>query len=202
MAKKTSNYQKLKDPYQPWSGTHEQFQEFKRCAQDPLYFMENYMWIIGQNGRELFKAFDFQKNLIKTYHDNLYSIAMLPRQSGKTTSAAGYLLWYATFNENATILVASNKAKSAGEIMTRIKYAYEELPDHIRAGVTEYNVQSIKFDNGSRIMSETTTVSTGRGFAVNLLYCLDGESVVSVRNKHTGEIENISLIELKNRLDQ
>ena len=33
----------------------------------------------------------------------------------------------------------------------------------IRAGVTEYNKGSLSFDNGSRIISATTTENTGRG---------------------------------------
>ena len=95
---------------------------------------------------------------------------MLGRQMGKTTVAAGYLLWYAMFKPDSTILVAAHKAAGAQEIMQRIRYAYESVPDHIRAGVTEYNKGSISFDNGSRIVSATTTENTGRGMVnINLL---------------------------------
>ena len=43
-------------------------------------------------------------------------------------------------------------------------------PDHIRAGVTEYNKGSITLDNGSRIVSSTTTENTGRGMSFTLVY--------------------------------
>jgi hypothetical protein len=89
---------------------------------------------------------------------------------GKTTVAAGYLLWYAMFVPDSTILVAAHKQSGASEIMTRIRYAYENIPDHIRAGVTEYNKGSITFDNGSRIVSTTTTENTGRGMSISLIY--------------------------------
>jgi hypothetical protein len=55
--------------------------------------------------------------------------------------------------------------------MQRIRYAYENVPDHIRAGVMEYNKSSITFDNGSRILSSTTTETTGRGMSLTLVYC-------------------------------
>jgi hypothetical protein len=55
--------------------------------------------------------------------------------------------------------------------MQRIRYAYEDCPDHIRAGATNYNKGSIEFDNGSRIVSATTTGNTGRGMSISLLYC-------------------------------
>ena len=41
--------------------------------------------------------------------------------------------------------------------MQRIRYGYEMCEDHIRAGVTNYNKGSIEFENGSRIVSATTT---------------------------------------------
>jgi hypothetical protein len=90
--------------------------------------------------------------------------------SHNTTVAAGYLLWYAMFKPDSTILVASNKGVNASEIMTRIRYAYENCPDHIRAGATEYNKGSISFDNGSRLVSSTTTETTGRGMSLTLVY--------------------------------
>jgi hypothetical protein len=95
---------------------------------------------------------------------------MMPRQTGKTTTAAGYLLWYAMFNPDSTILIAAHKYTGAQEIMQRIRYAYELCPDFLRAGVTSYNKGSIEFDNGSRIVSQTTTANTGRGMAITLLY--------------------------------
>jgi hypothetical protein len=55
--------------------------------------------------------------------------------------------------------------------MSRIRFVYESCPDHIRAGVTSYNKGSIEFENGSRIVSQTTTGNTGRGMSISLLYC-------------------------------
>jgi hypothetical protein len=95
----------------------------------------------------------------------------MPRQTGKSTSAAGYLLWYAMFVPDSTILVAAHKYLGAQEIMQRIRYAYENCPDFIRAGSTSYNKGSIDFDNGSRIVAQTTTENTGRGMSISLLYC-------------------------------
>jgi hypothetical protein len=54
--------------------------------------------------------------------------------------------------------------------MNRVRYAYELCPDHIRCGATSYNKQSIEFDNGSRIVAQTTTETTGRGMSLSLLY--------------------------------
>jgi hypothetical protein len=68
------------------------------------------------------------------------------------------------------VLVAAHKFTGAQEIMSRIRYAYELCADHIRCGVKSYNKQSIEFDNGSRIIAQTTTETTGRGLSLSLLY--------------------------------
>ena len=54
--------------------------------------------------------------------------------------------------------------------MQRIRFAYETLPDFIRAGVTAYNKGSLEFDNGSRIVAQSTTENTGRGLSISLAY--------------------------------
>jgi hypothetical protein len=74
------------------------------------------------------------------------------------------------FVPDSTILIAAHKYAGAQEIMQRIRYAYENCPDHIKAGVVTYNKGSLDFDNGSRIISATTTENTGRGLSISLLY--------------------------------
>jgi hypothetical protein len=164
----------VKKPHQIESFTHDQIQEFMKCA-DPItgpeYFMSNYFYIQHPTkGRMLYEPFEYQKRLIHSYHNYRYSISLMPRQTGKSTSAAGYLLWYAMFVPDSTILIAAHKYTGSQEIMQRIRYAYESVPDYIRAGATSYNKGSIDFDNGSRIISATTTENTGRGMSISLLY--------------------------------
>ncbi len=148
--------------------------DFARCA-DPvtgaMYFLTHFFYIQHPlRGRLLYDPYEFQKELIDTYVNNRFSINLLSRQTGKTTTAAGYLLWYAMFKPDSTILVAAHQFSGVQEIMQRIRYAYELCPDHIRAGSTSYNKGSLEFDNGSRIMGQATTEKTGRGLSITLLY--------------------------------
>ena len=154
--------------------TQKELDDFVKCC-DPvtgyLYFMDNFFYIQHPTrGSMLYHPWDYQKRLIHTYHNYRYSISLMPRQSGKSTSAAGYLLWYAMFVPDSTILIAAHKYTGSQEIMQRIRYAYENCPDYIKAGVTTYNKGSLDFENGSRIASATTTENTGRGMSISLLY--------------------------------
>lgn len=164
----------VKRAYTKVSYTKEQIDELRACLNPdtgPTYFIENFMYIQHPRlGRQKIELFHFQYDLINNYHRYRKSVNMVSRQMGKTTVAAGYLLWYAMFVDDATILVASNKYDGAQEIMHRIRYAYESIPDHIRAGVKTYNKRSIDFDNGSRIVATTTTENTGRGMSLSLVY--------------------------------
>ena len=165
----------IKSPYQKANFTEKQIQEFVKCADPdtgPTFFMSNFFNIQHPTrGKMLYKPFDYQQRLINAYHTNRFSISLMPRRTGKTTTAAGYLLWRAMFHPDSTILIAAHKYTGAQEIMQRIRYAYELCPDYIRAGVVSYNKGSIDFENGSRIVSQTTTETTGRGMSITLLYC-------------------------------
>ncbi len=174
MARGTADTSLTKAAYSKVMYDQRTLKDFSNCC-DPengaLYFMVNHMRIQHPTRGSIdFEPFDYQLDLVENYNNNRFSINMLGRQMGKTTVAAGYLLWYAMFKPDSTILVAAHKQSGANEIMQRIRYAYESCPDHIRAGVTEYNKGSITFDNGSRIMSTTTTENTGRGMSLTLIY--------------------------------
>ena len=164
----------VKRAYTKVTYTKEQIDELKACMDPitgPTYFIKNFMYIqTTTEGRQKLQLFDFQYDLINNYNRYRRSVNMLSRQLGKTTIAAGYLLWYAMFHEDSTILIASNKYDGAQEIMHRVRYAYESIPDHIRAGVKVYNKRSMDFDNGSRIIATTTTENTGRGMSLSLVY--------------------------------
>lgn len=165
----------IKEPYKPTTfNCQKDLDDFIKCC-DPemgyLYFMDNFFMIQHPTkGAIHYHPWEYQKRLIETYHKFRYSIALMPRQTGKSTSAAGYLLWYAMFVPDSTILIAAHKYTGAQEIMQRVRYAYENCPDHIKAGATKYNQGSIDFENGSRIVSATTTENTGRGMSITLLY--------------------------------
>ena len=167
----SANTDLIKKPHIREKFTAEQQRELVKCAVEPKYFIRNYCYVQHPiKGRMKFKLYPYQERLIDVYHDYRYGIAMLARQTGKSTCAAGYLLWYAMFQPDSTILIAAHKYNGAQEIMQRIRYMYESCPDFVRAGVTAYNKGSIEFDNGSRIVAQATTENTGRGMSLTLVY--------------------------------
>ena len=88
----------IKSPHKKYEYTEKELEEFARCV-DPIngpeYFLSNFFQIQHPTkGQMQYRPFEYQQRLISTYHNYRYSISMLPRQTGKSTTAAGYLLWY------------------------------------------------------------------------------------------------------------
>ena len=116
----------IKRPHKSQTFTKDSMMELAQCMADPKYFALNHCYIQHPTrGRMKFDLYDYQQGLIDVYHNHRYSIAMLPRQTGKSTCAAAYLLWYAMFKPDSTILIAAHKYSGAQEIMQRIRYMYE-----------------------------------------------------------------------------
>lgn len=162
----------VKRPHSKTDYTEQALLELVQCVEDPLYFVRTFVKIQHPiRGAVPFDPYPFQVDLIKAFHEHRFTVALTARQLGKTTCAATYLLWKAMFNPDVTILITANKYVQALEIMDRVRYTYENLPDHIRAGVVEYNKGTIAFDNGSKIISRATSADAGRGLSITLLYC-------------------------------
>lgn len=164
----------LKKPGVEHNYSPDEVHELLKCSRDPIYFIENYCKIIHPvHGLVNFELYDYQKEMINLFNDFQFSILCASRQSGKSQTSCAFLLWYAIFNELKTVLIVSNKSFGAKEMVDRIIFMYEHLPDFIRPGIdpNNWNKLSIKFDNGSKIVSEATTVNSGRGLSISLCFC-------------------------------
>ncbi len=155
----------------PVEFTKEQIIEFKKCEEDPLYFMENYIQIVSLDiGLIPFKLYDFQKHIVRTVHDNRFTICKLPRQSGKSTTVVSYLLHYALFNPNSNIAILANKSSTARDILGRVQLAYENLPKWLQQGVINWNKGNIELENKSVIVAAATSSSAIRGGSYNIIF--------------------------------
>jgi hypothetical protein len=151
--------------------TAEMIDEWKKCRDDPIHFMNNYVHVVHPDrGIVKMTPYPFQERMIRAYHENRRSIMLTPRQYGKTVTAAVYLLHYVVFNSNKSIAILGNKQATADEILYRVRMAYELLPKWIQSGVKSWNKRSIELENGSRIFCAATSSSGIRGKTINVLY--------------------------------
>ena len=150
--------------------TEEQVVEYMKCAKDPVYFIEKYIKVVSlDEGLVPFKLYDFQEDMVQTVHENRFTIAKLPRQSGKSTTMVAYLLHYTLFNQNMNVAILANKQAVAKDILSRLQLTYEYLPLWLQQGIVEWNKASIKLENGSKIIASSTSSSAIRGGSYNAI---------------------------------
>jgi len=153
------------------SWTKEQLKEYSLCMEGPQYFIEKYVKIVSlDEGLIPFKMYDFQKEMVGTFHNNRFTICKLPRQSGKSTVMISYLLHYALFNPSVNIAILANKAATARDLLSRLQLAYEHLPKWLQQGVMSWNKGSLELENGSKILASSTSASAVRGGSYNIIF--------------------------------
>tara|TARA_B100000315_G_C14567943_1_gene583920 strand:+ start:125 stop:1765 length:1641 start_codon:yes stop_codon:yes gene_type:complete len=154
---------------QEW--TEEEVKEYAKCMNDPLYFIQTYIKIISLDlGLIPFKLYDFQKEMVGTFHNNRFTICKLPRQSGKSTTIIAYLLHYVLFNPTVNVAILANKAATARDLLGRLQLAYENLPKWLQQGVMTWNKGSLELENGSKILASSTSASAVRGGSYNIIF--------------------------------
>lgn len=80
----TDNYDPTKKPHQTVEYTEEQLKELILCADDPFYFIENYVKIQHPvDGIVPLTLFPFQHDIIRGFHENQNCAVLTARQMGK-----------------------------------------------------------------------------------------------------------------------
>ena len=151
--------------------TEEQVLEIAKCMEDPIYFISKYIKIVNiDQGLVPFDLYKFQEKMVKTFHNNRFSIAKLPRQSGKSTTIIAYLLHQVIFNDNINVAILANKSSTARDLLGRLQLAYENLPAWLQQGILNWNKGSLELENGSKILAAATSSSAIRGGSFNIIF--------------------------------
>ena len=157
--------------------TKENVEEWIKCKEDPVYFINTYCKIVSlDEGLVDFKTFSYQDRTINEVHNNRKAIVMFPRQMGKTTVIAGYIVHNLLFSDNIpNVAILANKATAAREVMQRVQLMYEYLPKWMQKGVKTWNKGNIILEgengaDGAQAFTAATSASGIRGKSVTFLY--------------------------------
>ena len=145
-------------------------QEYLRCKKDPVHFMRKYCYIQHpQRGRIQFNLYPFQEKVLTLMRDNPYSIILKSRQLGISTLTAGYSLWMMIFHKDKNILCIATKQETAKNMVTKVKFMYENLPSWLKVDTDENNKLNLRLKNGSQVKATSASSDAGRSEAVSLL---------------------------------
>jgi len=120
-------------------------QEYLKCAKDPAHFMKKYCHIQHpQRGRVIFNLYPFQEKTLHLLRDNPYSIILKSRQLGISTLSAGYSLWLMLFHKDKNVLCIATKQETARNMVTKVKFMYDNLPSWLQIKADENNKLSLR----------------------------------------------------------
>jgi hypothetical protein len=150
--------------------TEWELEEMRKCAEDVVYFADRYCKVMTDDGIQKISLRDYQVQILDQYQTHRKNIFVSPRQSGKTITSSIFLLWYLLFNFEKNAMIMANIGDTAAELMDKIKVIMKGLPFFLKPGLIVYNVMTMKFDNGCRIMAKTTTKTSSIGYTIHMLY--------------------------------
>ena len=145
-------------------------EEFIKCAKDPIYFMKKYYTIQHpQRGRIKFNLYPFQEKVLTHMHKEDYVIINKSRQLGISTLCSAYSLWMMLFHKDKNVLCIATKQETAKNMVTKVRFAYDQLPKWLQIKTVEHNKLSLRLANGSQIKAVAASADAGRSEAVSLL---------------------------------
>ncbi len=145
-------------------------EEYKRCLVDPIYFMKKYVKIQHPiRGTVNFDLYEFQEKTLTDLVDHDFNIILKSRQMGISTLTAAYSLWLMVFHKDKNVLCISINQETSKEIVTRVRFANDNLPSWLKVKEQEDNRLSLRLTNGSQIKAVSSAGTSGRSSALSLL---------------------------------
>jgi len=171
-------------------------QEYITCANDPSHFMRKYCTIQHpQRGRINFNLYPFQDKVLYLWRDNPYSIVLKSRQLGISTLAAGYALWLMLFHKDKNVLCIATKQETAKNMVTKVKFMFENLPSWLKIGFEENNKLTLRLSNGSQIKATSANSDAGRSEAVSLLIVDEAAFIEGINDIWASAQQTLACIE-------
>ena len=153
--------------------------EWRKCANDPEYFIRTYIWIESERdprGREPFMLWDYQESSLRAYLERRFVVILKARQLGFTTLAMAYAIWQCLFKPRANILLISKSQDSADKNLGMARFMYSFLPEWMKSRGPVLDGDAAKqmifrFEDGvtNRLKSFAGTKTAGAGETASLV---------------------------------
>ena len=145
--------------------------ELEKCANDPLYFLRNYVRMTTPKGFDFVDSRPYQDEFIQLLSDDSIEnvISMQPRQSSKSTTTSVKLAHLYCFKKDLTIGIVAYSGNSAREFLDKTKKILIGLPIWMQPGTVTWNKGSIECENNIRILTDVPSSDSFRGYSCNII---------------------------------
>ena len=130
-----------------------------------IYTDEGFVRIVNKSKSKL--SISMYDLTIDSYDHRYYTNGIL---SHNTICSSIYIAHYLLFNFDRNALILANKGSTTREIVDKAKTILEHLPFFMKPGIIKNDVFNMKFDNGCRLIAQSTTKNAGIGFTIHMLF--------------------------------
>lgn len=162
---------------------NEAIKEIIACANNPVYFMENYCKVQHEKrGLVNFKLYEYQKRALKHFINHDKVIVNKARQLGFSTLTAAFIVWLILFHNDKKVLIIATKAEVAKNMITKVKIILNKIPRWMFLADIETNrAHMIGLSNRSWVKAVATSPDAGRSEALSLLVL---DEAAHIENMH------------------
>lgn len=121
------------------------YEEIKRCAKDPLYFMNAFLKIKHPTKGEIdFLTYDYQDNCIDDLENFNFNAIVKSRQLGFKTLMAAYCVWKLLYGSGENMLFFGTKLSTSKFFIEKMSYMLKRLPSWlVSQDLVDYKSQQI-----------------------------------------------------------
>lgn len=132
-------------------------------------FLCNHVWIRDKGGSK-FEPWPWQQELAEVLPSLRRAQFLKARQLGMSWELAAYALHKGLTNPGHPVLLLSQTEPDAIELLDKVKFIYERLPDTLKVRIGRDNTRILEFaDLHSAIRALPSTEKAGRGFTGSLV---------------------------------
>ena len=161
---------------------------------DPKFYLESFCKIKSKDRKFIpFKLKEAQKDLFNALREYQRVIILKARQLGFSTAVCGFFYHDTIMNPGTTTVIIGYNREMTTELLEKIKLFHKTTPEEFRPEVhfnSKYEISFPKPDGeDSKILVLPSNETVGRGYTINNLLCVSGNTEVLTKN---GNIKIVS----------
>ena len=165
-------------------------QEYFRCKNDPVYFIEKYIKLSVAGGDRTMPLYGPQKDFIKAINDDHFVITLKTRQTGVSTVTQMWLAWVITFYKNVIIGAVSKSGLESTDFCRKTLAMLDSLPEWIRPKFKKRSEQSFITQDGVQFfasqVNESNPEALLRSKALTILVLDEAAFIPKIDEAYTG----------------
>lgn len=132
------------------TNSKQKLNEYYKCKNDPIYFLENYVYLEEVGGNTKFKLYEPQKKFLLSLINDHHVTSLKSRQVGISTITQGFVTYVYTFFKNVVTGIVSRDGPEATDFCRKVMSMIDSVPEWMRPKYVKQSEQTFILDNGCK----------------------------------------------------